>query len=127
MENGIGTVGLILYFGVIILVIAGNWKIYEKAGKPGWACIIPIYNIIVLLEIIRKPWWWLLLLLVPFVNIVILFLMYIELAKAFGKSALYGIGMIFLAFILIPMLGFGSDRYILDNTVRDPNILDGNM
>ncbi|MEM8524784.1 MAG: hypothetical protein AAGG68_09070 [Bacteroidota bacterium] len=54
-SNGPGIIALILYLGIIALVIASIWKVYEKAGKPGWAAIVPIYNIIVLLEIVDKP------------------------------------------------------------------------
>ena len=60
-EQGIGAVGMIIYFAVVILVIASFWKVFTKAGKPGWAAIIPIYNIIVLLEIVGKPIWWIIL------------------------------------------------------------------
>ena len=75
MENsqlGGATLAAILIPALLlsIVLIAAQWKIYTKAGKPGWACIIPIYNLIVLLEIVGKPVWWFLLLLVPCVNIV---------------------------------------------------------
>ena len=69
-----------LLLGIFVLVAL--WKVYVKAGKPGWAAIIPIYNILVLLEIVGKPWWWLLLMFIPFVNIVIMVIVYIELAKS---------------------------------------------
>lgn len=104
--------GLLAYIGVIVLVIVSIWKIFEKAGKPGWAAIIPIYNMIVLLEIVRKPIWWIVLMLIPLVNIVVAIIVYVELAKAFGKSAGFGIGMIFLSFIFLPMLAFGDDQYL---------------
>lgn len=69
-----------------IISIVGMWKMYEKAGKPGWAAIIPIYNIIVLLEIVGKPLWWFLLLLVPCVNIIFAVWMLNLLSKSFGQS-----------------------------------------
>jgi len=111
MES-MGMFGLLAYIGVIVLVIVSIWKIFEKAGKPGWAAIIPIYNMIVLLEIVRKPIWWIVLMLIPLVNIVVAIIVYVELAKAFGKSAGFGIGMIFLSFIFLPMLAFGDDQYL---------------
>lgn len=104
--------GVLAYIGVVVLVIVSIWKIFEKAGKPGWAVIVPFYNIIVLLEIVKKPIWWIVLVLIPLVNIVVIIIVYVELAKAFGKSAGFGIGMIFLSFIFLPMLAFGDDQYL---------------
>ena len=107
-----GMLILVIQLAILIAILAGAWKMFEKAGKPGWAAIIPIYNIIVILEICGRPIWWILLLLIPCVNIVIAVIMWIDVAKSFGKSELYGIGLAFLGFIFIPMLGFGSARYV---------------
>jgi hypothetical protein len=60
---------LIVYLVIIVVMIASNWKIHEKAGKPGWTAIVPIYNTVVLLELTGKPIWWIALLLIPFVNL----------------------------------------------------------
>lgn len=104
--------GIIIFYVIfIVLMIAAQWKIYTKAGKPGWACIIPIYNIIVLLEIVGKPWWWLLLMLIPVVNFVFLIWMYNLLSKSFGKTEGFTVGMILLPFIFFPILGFGDAVY----------------
>jgi len=93
-------------------LIAAQWKIYTKANKPGWACIIPIYNIIVLLEIIGKPWWWLLLMLVPVVNIIFAIWMANLLSKSFGKNEGFTVGLVLLPIIFYPILGFGDASYI---------------
>ncbi|HTM92765.1 MAG TPA: DUF5684 domain-containing protein [Flavisolibacter sp.] len=98
-------------FIIAIFLIAAQWKIYQKADQPGWACIIPIYNMLVLLKIIGKPWWWLLLMLIPFVNIVFAIWMVNLLSKSFGKDTGFTLGLIFLGFIFYPVLGFGSARY----------------
>ena len=89
-----------------------GWKIYEKAGKPGWTSLIPIYNTIIILEIIKKPLWWLILLFIPFVNIIISFILSLELAKVFGKSSGFGVGLFFLGFIFAPILAFDDSQYI---------------
>ncbi len=103
---------LLIYLAVMITILIAMWKMYEKANKPGWASIVPIYNIIVLLEIVRKPLWWIALLLIPFANIVFLILIYIELAKVFGKDSSFAVGLIFLSPIFIGILGFGNAKYI---------------
>lgn len=105
-------VAIIFYVAIIVFMIAAMWKIYTKAGKPGWAAIIPIYNIIVLLDIVKKPWWWLLIILfVPLVNIVFLIWMYNRLSKSFGYDAGFTIGILLLPIIFIPILGFGKAEY----------------
>lgn len=106
----------IAYFaclGVLVIVfIAAWWRIFTKADRPGWASIIPIYNAIVLLDIAGKPWWWLLLLLIPIVNFIIVILVYIDLAKAFGKGTGFALGLIFLAPIFLLLLAFGDAEYV---------------
>ena len=111
-SGGMGVVGWLLYIAVIVFFIFCMWKIFVKAGKPGWAAIIPIYNIIVELEIIGRPWWWLLLMLVPLVNVVIGIIILFDLAKVFGKGTGFGFGLLFLSFIFIPMLALGDARYL---------------
>ena len=105
-----GTMGIV-WLAVIVLIVAGLWKIFVKAGEPGWAAIVPIYNLIVLLKIVNRPVWWIVLLLIPFVNVIIGFILAFDLAKAFGKGAGFALGMIFLSFIFYPILGFGSAKY----------------
>jgi hypothetical protein len=96
---------------IIVAVIAGVWKTFVKAGKPGWAAIIPIYNVIVVLQIAGKPLWWIILLLIPLVNLVIGILVSIAVAEKFGKGAGFGVGLALLGFIFYPILGFGDAQY----------------
>jgi hypothetical protein len=115
---------IILYLTLIILMIASIWTVYTKAGKPGWAAIVPIYNIIVLLEIVKKPLWWIVLLILPIVNIVVFIIVYIELAKAFGKSAGFGVGLVLLGFVFLPILAFGDARYVYGGNAASNDLLD---
>jgi uncharacterized membrane protein YoaK (UPF0700 family) len=101
----------LVYFVLGVVAIAGMWKTFAKAGKPGWAAIIPIYNIIVLFQIIGRPLWWILLLFIPIVNIIVLIVASIDMAKSFGKGTGFGIGLALLGFIFYPMLGFGDAQY----------------
>ena len=102
---------IIIYLIIGLLMIISMWKIFAKAGKPGWAAIIPIYNIIVLLEIVDKPLWWIILILIPFVNIIISIILNLELAKKFGQSSGFAVGLILLPIIFYPILGFGGAKY----------------
>jgi hypothetical protein len=108
-----GSLFTLIMLAVVVVVIIGLWKVFTKAGQPGWACIIPIYNIYILLQIAGRPAWWLLLYLIPLVNIVISIIVAIDIAKAFGQSAAWGVIMlVVLCGIGYLMLGFGNYRYI---------------
>ncbi len=115
-----GYLAFFLILGIIIII--ARWKIFQKAGKPGWAAIVPIYNFIVELEIIGKPWWWLLLMFIPIVNIVFAIMMVNLLAKSFGKDVGFTLGLLFLPFIFYPILGFGKAEYV--GPVGDPAALE---
>ena len=111
-QGGGGAFGMLVWLAIVVLVIAGLWKIYAKAGQPGWAAIIPIYNVIVLLRIVGRPVWWIVLLLIPVVNFIVAILVYIDLAKSFGKGVGFALGLLFLSPIFVPILGFGSAQYV---------------
>ena len=116
MENnsGGGAAGFIfaiVYLGFIIAMIAGYWAVYAKAGKPGWAAIVPIYNLIVLLEIVNRPIWGIALMFIPLVNFVVVLLLFQDLARAFGKGTGTAAGLLFLPFVFFPLLGFGDAQY----------------
>lgn len=109
--TGLGIVFTIIWLAVVVLLIAAMWRVFEKAGEPGWAAIIPIYNLYVLLKIAGRPGWWLLLFLIPFVNFIIGIIVAIDVAKRFGKGAGFAIGLVFLPFIFYPMLAWGDAEY----------------
>lgn len=104
-------IGIIFYLGVVALMIASMWKIFEKAGEEGWKSIIPIYNLIILLKIIGKPVWWIVLFIIPVANIVFLIWTYNMLSKSFGKDEGYTVGLILLGIVFFPMLAFGDAVY----------------
>ena len=109
--NDISPIVWIIYFAIVIFYIYVLWQVYTKAKQPGWGCIIPIYDVYLLLKIAGKPGWWLLLFFIPLVNIVIALLVYLGIAENFGKSAAFGIGLFFLGFIFFPILAFGDAKY----------------
>jgi hypothetical protein len=103
---------LVIWIVAAILAIAGMWATFQKAGKPGWAAIIPFYNIYVLLKVAGRPGWWLILLLIPFINIIFSLIVSVDVAKAFGKDAVFGvIGLWLFSIIGYLILGFGDATY----------------
>jgi hypothetical protein len=105
-------VGLFCSLIFALLLIASLWRIFTKAGQPGWAAIIPIYNIYVLLQIVGRPGWWLILYFIPVANFVVALLVSIDLAKSFGKSAAWGVILLFVFNAIgYLLLGFGDATY----------------
>ena len=111
-SNGVGIVPLLIMLVVVVFMIASMWKVFTKAGKPGWAAIVPIYNIIVLLEIAGKPMWWFILFFIPIVSLIASIMIAIGVAQSFGKSTGFGLGLAFLSPIFYPILAFGSSQYV---------------
>ncbi len=101
----------VVCIAVMVFYLAAFWKAFEKAGKPGWAAIVPIYNAIVMLQIAQRPTWWFVLMLIPLVNIVVAVIVSINIAERFGKSTAFGLGLAFLGFIFWPILAFGDAEY----------------
>ena len=101
----------LVYLALLVLVIAGMWKMFEKAGQPGWGAIVPIYNLYLLLKIAGRPGWWLILMFIPCVGFIIMIVVCLDVAKNFGKDSIYGLGLAFLGFIFFPLLGFGNAVY----------------
>jgi hypothetical protein len=107
--GAVGGAIMLVWLAFVVLMIAAMWKVFVKAGEPGWAAIVPIYNYVVLDRIAGRPTWWILLwlLIAPIPYIVVSF----DIAKRFGKGAGFGIGLILLPFIFYPMLAWGDNRY----------------
>ena len=106
-----GDLMLVVELVVALFMIVVMWKVFTKAGQPGWAILIPIYNVYVMLMIAGKPGWWLILMFVPVVNIVIGIMALAGFAGNFGKGGGFVVGLIFLPFIFFPILAFGSAKY----------------
>ena len=106
-----GIVGVISLGFLLVMIISG-WKVFAKAGEPGWAVIVPIYNLFVFMKISGKPGWWFILLFIPIVGLVISIMACVGLAERFGKTAGFGIGLALLGFIFLPILAFGDAQYV---------------
>ncbi len=106
-----GGILLLIYLALIVFEIAAFWKVFVKAGQPGWAAIIPIYNYYIMLKIIGRPGWWLILFLIPLVNFIMWIIVALDIAKSFGKTSGFAVGLIFLYPIFIPIIGFGAATY----------------
>ena len=115
MNNGASAAFIVIYvivaLAVAIFMLAAMWRLFSKAGQPGWAVFIPIYNTIVLLRVAGKPWWWLFLLWIPLVDIVVSIIIYSGVSTNYGKGTGFTVGLIFLPFIFIPILAYGGAVY----------------
>jgi hypothetical protein len=108
-----GSTMLMIILAIVAVAIIGMWKVFEKAGQPGWAALIPLYNGYILLKIAGRPGWWLVLFFVPLANVIVAVILAIDVAKAFGQSPVFGIVFLFLlSGIGYLILGFGNARYI---------------
>ncbi len=105
------------YINLILIIpaLAGAWKVFEKAGRPGWEALVPIYNLYVLTVITGQPGWLVLLCLIPLINVVATGLLFWKLAERFALTWPFAIGLLLLPFLFLPILGFGEYRY---NPVR---------
>jgi hypothetical protein len=112
----------IVYLAIVVLYVAATWVIFSKAGKPGWAAIIPIYSTIVLLQVVGRPVWWIILFLIPIVNIVFAIITLNDLSKSFGHGVGYTLGLTFLGIIFFPVLAFGGSQYVGPRGVRQPQL-----
>jgi hypothetical protein len=113
MDPVTATILTIVYLVVLVVMIAALWKTFIKAGEPGWASIVPFYNIYTEFKIAGLNPWLFLLMLIPFVNFVVAIIVALKLGERFGKS---GVWSFFLLFLISPIgfliLGFGKDQYI---------------
>lgn len=101
------SVGLLITF----LQVAGFWMVFAKAGEPGWAAIVPIYNIYVLVKISNNEWWWLLVFLIPLIQIVAIVKIQLNVASEFDQGTGFAVGLILLPIVFYPLLGVGDYQY----------------
>jgi hypothetical protein len=102
----------LVVLAILVFEIAAYWKVFVKAGRPGWAALIPIYNIYVLVKIAGRPGWWVILYFIPIVSLVIAIIIGVDVARNFGRGSGFGVGLALLAPIFFPILGFGSSTYV---------------
>ena len=112
MEEGFSFGIALFYLTLVVVVIAGMWKTFEKAGQPGWGCLIPFYNVYLMVQIAQRPGSWFLLMLIPIVNVFISIQLCLDIARNFGKDPLFGVGLWLLSPIFYPILGFGDAVYL---------------
>ncbi len=97
---------------IVILTCAGMWRMYEKAGSPGWAALVPIYDTIVLLRIAQRPLWWLAIMCVPIVNVAVGIVVWIDVLARFGEPAWRVLFVVIVPFVYLPYLGFSGIRFM---------------
>jgi len=125
---GLITAYLVIVIPIVLIAIVAVWRVFTKAGQPGWAVLIPFYNLYVYSQVVKRPGWWMLLYFASIIPVVgslaVLFVSIIDnlrLAKLFGKSSGFGVGIILLGVVFLPILAFGDADY--DET----RVLEGEM
>jgi hypothetical protein len=111
-DAGIGIGVVLAYLAVVAFLLVAMWKIYSKAGQAGWKALVPIYNTLVMLQMVGRPMWWIVLLFIPFVNIIFAIIITNDLSKSFGKDVAWTVGLILLPFVFYPILAFGKSQYV---------------
>ena len=109
--GGGSVIMMIIGLAFSILMIVATWKVFVKAGRPGWAVLIPIFNTYVFLKIAGKPGWWLIWFFIPLLNLIFGIIATVAFAERFGKGAGFAVGLILLPIIFIPILAFGEAQY----------------
>ena len=116
--KGMGIGLIVVWLAVMVFMIISWWIVLKKAGQPGWAILIPIYNFLVILRVAGKPWWWvfaLLLAIIPIVGaillLVVMILVFHGISTKFGKGAGFTVGLVLLSIVFIPILAFGDAKY----------------
>lgn len=102
---------ILLLLGFLVVTIMGWWKLFIKAGKPGWAALVPVYNVVVLAQIAGRPEWWAVLFFIPIANLVVMVILGMDVAKRFGRGDGFGVGLGLLPWIFYPILGFSESKY----------------
>jgi len=115
---GLITAYLVIVIPIVLIAIVAIWRVFTKAGQPGWAVLIPFYNLYVYSQVVKRPGWWMLLYFASIIPVVgslaVLFVSIIDslrLAKLFGKSSGFGVGIILLGVVFLPILAFGDADY----------------
>lgn len=111
-SSGFSATTMLFFLALVVVYIVSLWQLFTKAGEKGWKSLIPIYNTLIWLKIVGKPWWWILLFLIPFVNIVFAIIVTHETSKSFGHSVGMTLLLLLLPFIGYPYLAFGSSKYL---------------
>jgi len=116
--KGMGAGGIIVYIAIMVFMIVTLWIVFKKAGQPGWAAIIPIFNFLVILRVASKPWWWvfsILLMIIPIAGIILFLVVWIlicnGISKNFGQSTGFTVGLVLLSIVFIPILAFGDYQW----------------
>jgi uncharacterized membrane protein YhaH (DUF805 family) len=101
---------LVVYLAIVVVNIVAMWRVFTKAGQPGWGIFVPFYNIYLMLKIAGRPGWWLILAFIPLVNLILIVIPF-DIARNFGKGGGFGLGLLLLGFIFYPILAFSDAQY----------------
>ena len=116
--KGMGAGMLIVWLAIMVFMIVSWWIVFKKAGQPGWAILIPIFNFLVILRVAEKPWWWvfaILLAIIPIAGPILFLVVWIlicnAISKNFGQGAGFTVGLVLLSVVFVPILAFGDYKW----------------
>ena len=108
---GLGIAFWLIWLGVLVVYLASLWVVFTKAGKPGWAAIVPFYNLYVVLTIVGRPGWWLIWYFIPIANVIVHIIVLVDLSRSFGHDVGFAIGLFLLPIVFFPVLAWGASTY----------------
>lgn len=116
--KGMGAGMLIVWLAIMVFMIVSWWIVFKKAGQPGWAILIPIFNFLVILRVAEKPWWWVfsvLLAIIPIAGPILFLVVWVlicnAISKNFGQGAGFTVGLVLLSVVFVPILAFGDYKW----------------
>lgn len=115
LNKSVGFGEMLFFVSVTVFTIVALWKLFEKAGEPGWTSLVPFLNTYKLYKMAFGSGWWFLLLLIPIADIVIYIMLSVRLARAFGRGGMFALGLVLFQTIFLLILGVNDDRYIGPN------------
>ncbi len=116
--KGMGAGMLIVWLAIMVFMIVSWWIVFKKAGQPGWAILIPIFNFLVILRVAGKPWWWvfsILLAIIPIAGPILFLVVWVlisnGISKNFGRGTGFTVGLVLLSVVFVPILAFSEDKW----------------
>lgn len=117
----------LLFFGIVqVIHFLGTWKLYVRAGRKAWEAAIPVYNAVILMKIINRPWWWVFLLFIPIVNLLMFPVVWTETARSYGFNTYKDTALVVLTCgLYLFYINYATDAPYIENRSLQPKSSNG--